>query len=125
MTSIVAFLGIYYVGQQAGLGPVAAVDRVVGALVSLGSIGVVVALGLVIGFLYVRGHRLFSWHFLTHSQEGVQQTAPASAGGIGHAIVGTLEQVGIAVVIGAPAGVATAIFLNEVGGRITAAHRTS
>jgi len=37
--------------------------------------------------------------------------------------VGTIDQVGIAVLIGAPAGVATAIFLNEVGGRITSAIR--
>jgi phosphate transport system permease protein len=100
-----------------------AVDRVVAALVTFGSLGVVVALGLVVGFLYTRGHGLISWHLFTQDQHAVTQTAPASAGGISHAIMGTLEQVGIAVVIGAPAGVATAVFLNEVGGRITAAIR--
>ena len=123
MTSIVVFLCIYYFANRQVFGRMAAADRVAASLVSLGSVGVVVALGLVIGFLYTHGHRLVSWSFLTHDQSGVLQTAPASAGGISHAIVGTLEQVGIAVVIGAPAGVATAVFLNEVGGRITAAIR--
>ena len=123
MASIAVFLCMYYFANRQVFGRMAAADRVVASLVSLGSIGVVVALGLVIGFLYTRGHRLVSWSFLTHDQRGVLQTAPASAGGVSHAIVGTLEQVGIAVLIGAPAGVATAVFLNEVGGRITSAIR--
>jgi phosphate transport system permease protein len=37
--------------------------------------------------------------------------------GILHAIVGTLEQVAIAAAIGVPIAIATAVFLNEVGGR--------
>ena len=39
--------------------------------------------------------------------------------GVFHAIVGTFEQVALAVVIGVPVGILTAVFLNEVGGRIT------
>ncbi len=123
LTAIGVFLVIYYFANRQVFGRMAATDRVVASLVTLGSVGVVVALAMVIGFLFVRGHSLISWHFFTHDEKGVQQTAPASAGGIGHAIVGTIEQVGIAVLIGAPAGVATAVFLNEVGGRITAAIR--
>ena len=37
--------------------------------------------------------------------------------GISDAIIGTLEQVGIAALIGVPLAIATAVFLNEVGGR--------
>jgi phosphate transport system permease protein len=124
MATIGVFLAIYYFANRQVFGRMVAADRVVASLVTLGSVGVAVALGLVIGFLAVHGYHLVSWHFLTHDQRGVYQTAPATAGGISHAIVGTLEQVGIAVLIGAPAGVATAVFLNEVGGRITAAIRT-
>jgi phosphate transport system permease protein len=123
ITSIVVFLGMYYFANRQVFDRMVAVDRVVASLVTLGSVGVVVALGLVIGFLVARGHGLISWHLFTQDQHAVTQTEPASAGGISHAIVGTLEQVGIAVLIGAPAGVATAVFLNEVGGRITAAIR--
>jgi phosphate transport system permease protein len=78
----------------------------------------------VIAFLVQHGYRLLTPHFLTHQMLGVPETAPASAGGIKHAIVGTLEQVGIAAAIGGPAGVATAVFLNEVGGRLTGIIRT-
>jgi phosphate transport system permease protein len=124
IASIAAFLLIYYFANRQVFGRMVAADRVAASLVTLGSVGVVVALGLVIGFLAARGYHLVSWHFLTHDQHEVLQTAPASAGGVSHAIVGTLEQVGIAVLIGGPAGVATAVFLNEVGGKLTAAIRT-
>ena len=38
---------------------------------------------------------------------------PATAGGGSHAIVGTLEQVGLALLWSLPLGVAAAVFLNE------------
>ncbi len=44
--------------------------------------------------------------------------------GVAHAIVGTLEEVGLAAVIGVPIALATAIFLNEVGGKGTRIVRT-
>jgi phosphate transport system permease protein len=121
---IASFLAIYYACSRQLLGKVEAVDRTVGALVGLGTAAVIVPLCLVIGFLVDHGYHLISVHFFTHQMLGVPETAPASAGGIEHAIVGTLEQVGIATAIGAPAGVATAIYLNEVRGRLAAVIRT-
>jgi phosphate transport system permease protein len=118
------FLAIYYLANRSLFGPMAAINRVVGALVTASAAIVVIALTLVVIFLVSRGYHLISLHFLTHDQGDVTQTAPASAGGISHAIVGTLEEVGIAVLIGAPAGVITAIFINEVGGRFTSLVRT-
>lgn len=47
-------------------------------------------------------------------------TGPADGldqGGVFHSIVGTLQQVAIAIVISVPLGVMTAVYLNEVGGR--------
>jgi phosphate transport system permease protein len=118
------FLVVYYLANRSLFGPMAAIDRVVGALVTASAAVVVIALTLVVIFLVSRGYHLISLHFLTHDQGDVTQTARASAGGISHAIVGTLEQVGIAVLIGAPAGILTAIFINEVGGRLTSLVRT-
>ena len=48
---------------------------------------------------------------------GVSPTAPLSQGGILHAIVGTLIEVGIAVVVAVPLGIGTAVYMTEVGGR--------
>ena len=96
----------------------------VASLVTLGAVAVVTPLCLVVGFLLAHGYHLLSVHFFTHSMDGVLSTQPATAGGIEHAIIGTFEVVGIATLIGAPAGVATAIYLNEVRGPFTAPIRT-
>ena len=45
-------------------------------------------------------------------------------GGVAHAIVGTLIQIGIALAISIPLGIVTALFLNEVGGRFARFVRT-
>jgi phosphate transport system permease protein len=45
-------------------------------------------------------------------------------GGIVHAIVGTIIQISIALVITVPLGITTAVFLNEVGGRFARFVRT-
>ncbi|HTT86793.1 MAG TPA: phosphate ABC transporter permease PstA, partial [Acidimicrobiales bacterium] len=49
---------------------------------------------------------------------------PLTTVGVAHAIVGSLEQVGFAALLGVPVAIATAVFLNEVGGRGTRMVRT-
>jgi phosphate transport system permease protein len=122
--TLATFLVVYYLANRSLFGNMAAIDRVIAALVSSCAAIVVFGLALVVGFLVAKGYHLISWHFFTHDQARVLQSSPANSGGISHAIVGTLEQVGIAVLFGAPAGIITAIFINEVGGRITALVRT-
>src|SRR5699024_854144 len=51
--------------------------------------------------------------FLTHSMHGVSGDAPG--GGVFHAIVGTVQQVGLVTVIAVPIGVGCAIYLVEFG----------
>lgn len=60
-----------------------------------------------------RGVKVLDGYFLTHSMGVVADTEPG--GGIYHAIVGTLEQVGLATLISVPIGVLTAIYLVEYG----------
>jgi len=122
--SLLTFLVIYYLANRSLFGHMAAANRVVAALVSSCAAVVVIALSLVVGWLVGKGYHLISLHFLTQDQSRVSLLDPASAGGISQAIIGTLEQVGIAVCIGAPTGVITAIFINEVGGRVTGLVRT-
>jgi phosphate transport system permease protein len=122
--SLMTFLVVYYLANRSLFGHMAAISRVVTALVTVCALVVVGSLSLVIGWLVSKGYRLMSLHFFTQDQSRVSQLAPASAGGISHAIVGTFEMVGIAVLIGAPAGIVTAIYINEVRGRITRLVRT-
>ena len=63
-------------------------------------------------------------NFYTHDMAGVSPIAPLTQGGIFHAIVGTVIEVGIAVVMAVPLGIATAVYLNEVGGRGSSLVRT-
>ncbi|AQA13177.1 phosphate ABC transporter permease PstA [Streptomyces samsunensis] len=60
-----------------------------------------------------RGRTVLDGYFLGHSMEGVQTILPG--GGAYHAIIGTLEQVGLAALIAVPIGLLTAIYLVEYG----------
>ncbi|WP_306191347.1 phosphate ABC transporter permease PstA [Streptomyces sp. MK5] len=60
-----------------------------------------------------KGVKDLDGRFLTHSMAGV--LANDEGGGVYHAIIGTLEQVGLASLIAVPIGVLTAIYLVEYG----------
>jgi phosphate transport system permease protein len=62
--------------------------------------------------------------FLTKSQQGVSPIAPLNQGGILHAIVGSLIELGIATSIALPLGIGTAVFMVEVGGKFSRVVRT-
>jgi phosphate transport system permease protein len=124
----VVFLVLYYLVNRQLFGRRVAADRVTGALVTLGILCMLTPLVLLIGYLFLNGFRYLSWHLLSSTQYAVVQScaaghACAPQGGIFQAIVGTAEQVGFAVLMGVPAGILTAVFLNEVGGRGTQAVR--
>jgi phosphate transport system permease protein len=76
----------------------------------------------VVRTLIVNGHALLSANFLTHSMRNI--TPFDSGGGAYHAIIGTLEQAGIAAAITIPLGIACAIYMVEYGrGRLVGAVR--
>jgi phosphate transport system permease protein len=97
-----------------------AVDRLIGSIVTLGALLMMLPLVLLAVFVFQRGLPLLSWNVLAHTQEGVVYTPGShNIGGVAHALIGTLEQVAIAAVLGIPAAVLTAVFINEVGGSFT------
>ncbi len=62
--------------------------------------------------------------FLTQSMANSGPSLPLGVGGCLHAIVGTLEQIGLATFFSMPLGVAAALFLAEVGGPLARPVRT-
>ena len=75
-----------------------------------------VPLVAVIGYVAVKGLAVAFGdfpHFFTSDMSGLTATAPTSAVGAGAAIVGTVEQVGIATVITIPLGILTATYLAD------------
>lgn len=95
--------------------------------IALGAMAVALLLALVplfavILYTFNRGRQALSIGFLTHSMRGVADRDVG--GGAYHAIIGTLEQVGLAALFSVPVGLLVAIYLVEYGvGRIAAVIR--
>jgi phosphate transport system permease protein len=105
-------LGTYVIAARVE-GRRQAKDRIATALVWVAFLLAVVPLVSLIWVTVSRGVKVLDVYFLTHSMGVVADTEPG--GGIYHAILGTLEQVGIASLISVPIGVLTAIYLVEYG----------
>jgi phosphate transport system permease protein len=107
--------GLYVVAQSAVSGLVegrrAAMDRLVTSIVVACTCAAVLPLVAVLGFAIVKGVAVLNGSFLTHTMRGVAEQDPE--GGIYHAIIGTLEQVGLATLMSVPFGLLVAIYLVE------------
>jgi phosphate transport system permease protein len=73
---------------------------------------VILPLAVILFYLIQKGASSLNWAFFT----GVPKPAGSSGGGMGNAIVGTLELLLLASVIGVPVGVLGGIYLAEYGG---------
>jgi len=90
-----------------------AVDRLMTVIVISGGFIVLVPLVLLVGYIIVEGIKALRLGFFLHDQAGITPTEPATAGGGSHALVGTIEEVGLALIWSLPLGLAAAVFLNE------------
>lgn len=99
-------------------------DQFAAALVSGAGVLVVVALALVIAYTISRGYTALRPNFFTQTMAGTGPLDPLTSGGALHAMVGTLEQVGLGVLFSVPLGIATGLYLNEVKGRLARLVRT-
>ncbi|MBO0846999.1 MAG: phosphate ABC transporter permease PstA [Nocardioides sp.] len=105
--------------------PIAMTDRVVQWVVSTAATVVFLALLTVLFFIFKRGWAaLHYWNFVTQTMHQTLPDAPYNQGGVLNSIVGTLIEIGIAVAITLPLGVATAVYMNEVGGGFARMIRT-
>jgi phosphate transport system permease protein len=118
------FLALYWFVNLQIYGRHMAVDRLLGGLVTLGALCMMLPLVLLVYYVFAKGLPLLSLNRFTETQAGVGPLSPISKGGFLHAIVGTLEQVALAAVMGIPIAILTAVFLNEIGGRIASSVRT-
>jgi phosphate transport system permease protein len=90
-----------------------AIDRIAtnAALVALAL--TLLPLGFVIGYVIKEGHTRFGLGFLSHDASAGPLVA---GGGVGHAIIGSFEQVLLASVVAVPLGLLVAIYITEYGG---------
>lgn len=125
VVALITFLGIYgFMVSLTGSRPVV-VDKVMSALFASGAALAFGALGTVIIFTLWRGRlALTNWNLYVQDMSEAGPLDPLSVGGIGHAIVGSLIIIGIAVVITVPLGLSCAVYLNETDSRLSRFVRT-
>jgi phosphate transport system permease protein len=115
--SFLAFLGIYAVLSSLRADRLTVSERIMTALFYSAGVILLGALVFVLSYTVVRGvPALVNPNFFVETMKLAGPLDPLSVGGISHAIVGTLIQISIALIITIPLGIATAVFLNEVGG---------
>jgi len=90
-------------------------NRTATALMVLSLVLVIIPLGFVLFTVIAKGASAINWSFLTGSIP--PNVAPVDEGGIGPAVVGTIEITALATVMAVPLGVLGAVYLNEYGGR--------
>ncbi len=88
-------------------------DRVATSLVWVCFVLAVIPLLSLAWVTISKGMEVLDGYFLTHSMNGVLDAE--AGGGVYHALLGTIEQVGIATLIAAPIGLLTAVYLVEYG----------
>jgi phosphate transport system permease protein len=100
-------------------------DRIITVLLFSAGVILISALLFVVVYTLTRGQvALGHLNFFTQSMEQAGPLDPLTVGGILHAVVGTLIQIGIALAITIPLGITTAVFLNEIGGKFAKFVRT-
>ena len=120
----VAWLSLYWAVNAMVESPMVAKDRIMTLLMWSAAAVLFTPLLIIVYFVVSHGWRTLRLHFFFTDSRRAGPLAPVSQVGGLHAIIGTLEQNGLALLIGVPAALLTAVFLNEVGGRVTRAVRT-
>jgi phosphate transport system permease protein len=91
-------------------------SRIATALMVLAFVLAIIPLGFVLYTVIAKGASIISWSFLTGGPIP-PDVLPAGIGGMGPAVLGTLEITALATVMAVPLGVLGAVYINEYGGK--------
>ena len=112
----VTFLCIYGLVVRELEGRRFARDKVMTVIIGTAGFLVVAPLFAIAAYVLIKGLKGLTWAFFTKDASFGGPSDPYDQGGVMHAIVGTLMQVGLAIMISVPLGLMCAVFLNEIGG---------
>jgi phosphate transport system permease protein len=124
-----AFITLYAVVVRQRHGLLELKDRLATLIVVAAACAALVPLFLVLLFVLRRGLPVVlrdfpRFPFVFHDLRKFGPNDPVSQAGMKQAMIGTLEQVGLATVFTVPVGILAATYLNEVGGRYAQIVRT-
>jgi phosphate transport system permease protein len=114
------FLAFTWIGTAHVVERQVATDRVVAVVVISAALLVVSLVVFIVVWVAAKAIPTIHWgSIFTKDQKRLELADPDVLNHVGilHAIIGTLEQVLMAALLGVPLAVATAVYLNEVGGR--------
>jgi phosphate transport system permease protein len=122
----VTFVGLYTALTSLRYPRPIVIDRVAQTAITGCALVVGFALATTVIYTFWQGrHALVHLNFYTKDMGGVQPaTDPLNKGGALHAIVGTFLELGVAVAVSLPLGIAAAVYMTEVGGRLSKVVRT-
>jgi len=114
LVAYVVFLVVYAALLALRLDGPAVRDGIMTVVLSSASLLAFLALASVIAFSLWRGHKaLLHSNFFTSDMSRAGPLAPLTVGGVAHALVGTLWQIGIALVLSIPLGLVCAVYLDQ------------
>lgn len=114
LIAYVLFVGIYALLVSFDESPSVVLDRVVAVLVQSGAALLVFTLASVLIYTVLRGgHAFWHWNLFTQDMSTTSPLDPLTKGGVANAMVGTLWQISIALVITIPLGITASLFLSE------------
>jgi len=118
VVAYVTFLALFGIVTADRMGRLVATDRLATVTITTGAVILAFPLAWLVIYVVVQGLSHLRLNFFTQDQLGVTPTQSADKGGGAHALMGTLQQVGIALILTLPLSVATAVFLNETRSRL-------
>ena len=125
LVAYVSFLGLYVLLVSFDEDGPAVRDRLASVVVQSLAFLLLLVLVLVVLYTVQRGlDALPNRNFYTQDLSDAGPLEPLSVGGVLHGIVGTLQQIGMALLIVIPLGLTCAVFLNEVRGAFSRFVRT-
>ncbi|QMU71536.1 phosphate ABC transporter permease PstA [Streptacidiphilus sp. P02-A3a] len=119
VSAFLVFLALYAGVTALVWGPRAVADRLAAACMAAVGVFIVFVVVDQVAYTAYQGHTALG-HLNFFTQDSLNSTALTSLGhgGILNALIGSLEQMGIATAAAVPLGILAALFLVEVGGRM-------
>lgn len=125
LVTFVLHVGLVVVTTAAVTPGPAVADRVASAVITAGASAVGIGLLSTVLFIFVKAAPALP-HLTMYTQDmsGVGPRDALDHGGLLHAVLGTVIQISIAVVVTVPLAIGTAVYMTEVGGRFARVIRT-
>ena len=116
---VIIFIAITASREYLRFGNALAKDTLVNTLVAVGAFITLIPIVSIIYTVVSRGFKGLYPGLFYHDMSLNAPNDPLNVGGLGHAIVGTLLLVSVALIISVPIGILTALYLTEIKGNLS------